>query len=739
MSALGIPDPAIERMLDEADEASETDGWGSWANLDAAIRMVSSLVDARAFVRGPEAQRVVEQTLGRLGTVASSPETVVPDPFWSVRPAAPLADGEPQLLLRGGVFVCVQGPEPGTERTRGPDLSRDLVAALEEEPSRPARVLWQMLRSEASTRPGILLLALALAAGGVTLEAVLFRALFEIGQDLGLGGQRLAAMGAIVALALGLLVLELPVAAALLQAGRKLEAKLRIAFLRKLPRLGDRYFRSRLTSDMSERIHVIHSIRTAPDLAGQFLRRTFELALTTAGIIWIDPKAAPLAILGALLAVAVPLASLPVLIERDLRVRSHSGALSRFYLDALLGLVPIRTHGGERAMRRGHESLLLDWARAGVSLQRAVVGADGAQQLAGFAMAAWILTDHLGRSAEFGGVLLLAYWALNLPVLGQEIAVLVRQAPMMRSHALRLLEPLGAPEEGAVEPITSLEQVLRDAEPEAAPSSDPSPVTLRFRDVSVRAAGRLILENLDLEIGAGSHVAIVGSSGAGKSSFLGLLLGWHRPASGDVEVDGAPLDGAALERLRRATAWVDPAIQIWNDSLLENLRYGADDGSSPDFATAIDGADLRGVLESLPDGLETRLGEGGALVSGGEGQRVRFGRAMLRARVQLALLDEPFRGIDRESREDLLRRARIHWKDATLLAITHDVSECEGFDRVLVLEKGRLVEDGAPSELLGREGSRFRRLLEVERDLSRLWSDGSWRSFRLEEGRLADA
>jgi ATP-binding cassette subfamily B protein len=134
--------------------------------------------------------------------------------------------------------------------------------------------------------------------------------------------------------------------------------------------------------------------------------------------------------------------------------------------------------------------------------------------------------------------------------------------------------------------------------------------------------------------------------------------------------------------------------------------------------------------------LQAQLGEGGALVSGGEGQRVRFGRALLKSGIRLALLDEPFRGLDRETRGAFLSQARRHWRDATLLAITHDVSESESFDRVLVLEGGRLVEEGPPAELLERDGSRYRRLIEVERKLARLWSDGSWRSFRLENGRL---
>jgi ATP-binding cassette subfamily B protein len=240
-----------------------------------------------------------------------------------------------------------------------------------------------------------------------------------------------------------------------------------------------------------------------------------------------------------------------------------------------------------------------------------------------------------------------------------------------------------------------------------------------------------LLEGIDLEIAAGSHVAVVGPSGAGKTTLLGLLLGFHFPEEGRVLVDGSVLSGGRLADVRARTAWLDPAVQLWNRSLEENLRYGNEE--TRDLSPALP------VLEGLTLPLESNLGEGGALVSGGEGQRVRFGRALLREGVRLALLDEPFRGLDRQTRKDLLKRARDHWKYATLLAVTHDVSECEDFDRVLVLENGKIVEDGAPSELYRHEGSRYRRLLEVERELARLWSEGGWRNFRIENGRLVDA
>src|SRR5205085_2703791 len=139
-----------------------------------------------------------------------------------------------------------------------------------------------------------------------------------------------------------------------------------------------------------------------------------------------------------------------------------------------------------------------------------------------------------------------------------------------------------------------------------------------FRDVSVEVSGHAILEEINLEIEPGTHTAIIGPSGAGKSSLVSILLGWLKPSDGEVLANGLPLNS---EQLRLSTAWVDPAVQLWNRSLFSNLTYASSE--SADVGRAIDAALLRSVLENLPEGLQTKLGEGGALVSGGEGQRIR--------------------------------------------------------------------------------------------------------------------
>jgi ATP-binding cassette subfamily B protein len=241
------------------------------------------------------------------------------------------------------------------------------VAALAEPQRPPGRALLRLLRADGLLAPTALLAALALAAGSVVIEVMLFRGLFDLGRDLGLIEQRLGAMVALLVFVAALLLLELPIAAGLFRLGRRLEARLRLAFLEKIPRLNDRYFQSRPTSDMAERSHSLHQVRLLPDLGGQLLRLLCELALMTAGIAWLDLPSAPVAGLAAVIAVGLPFAVRPLLVERDLRVRTHAGALSRFYLDALLGLVAVRVPGAEPAVRREHESLLVEWAGAGLA------------------------------------------------------------------------------------------------------------------------------------------------------------------------------------------------------------------------------------------------------------------------------------------------------------------------------------------------------------------------------------
>ncbi len=744
LSTLKLDEAVIERLIETALEAP---GWQATAALDAAARMLDAIVRAGGLEPGNEVENVLTRFFDQ---ARNAPPGIIPPPYWSV---LPVPEDEEQLLLRGAVLVRVTGhraieqAEEAQEIEAPPPLSPELATALEEPASKPAHEIFRLILTDGLLTPTVLIAALALATIGVAIEALLLKGLLDMGQYFELVGQRIGAMQALFAFFFALLLLELPVSATATRIGRRLETRLRIAFLEKIPRLGDRYFHSRLTSDMTQRAYELRQLRTLPNLAITFFRLSFQIVLTTVGVIWLNPLSAPLAILATLVNVGMAFVTQPLLREQDLRLRTHLGALSRFYLDALLGLIPIRTHRAEQAVRREYESLLVDWVHAGMALYRTDLFILGVEFLIGAAFAVWILFNYITQRGETSGVLLLLYWALRLPDLGKALADTAQRYPMQRNRVLRLLEPLTAPEESEMwgkdlddEPSPPTSQTPGFSEkPGVSPEDKVPGMSIVLQDVSVQAGGHTILTNINLTIQAGEHIAIMGPSGAGKSSLVGLLLGWHRPAAGTVQVDGQALKGQRLHVVRKETAWVDPSIQLWNRSLYDNLRYGSQASSSSAVDMVIQQADLLEILKNLPAGAGTPLGEGGGLVSGGEGQRVRLGRAMVRSGIRLVILDEPFRGLDREKRRELLRRARQYWQKATVILISHDVGEALTFERVAVLENGRIVEDDAPETLMKHPNSRYKALADSEEAVRRgLWESADWRRLWLEKGWLSE-
>jgi ATP-binding cassette subfamily B protein len=204
-------------------------------------------------------------------------------------------------------------------------------------------------------------------------------------------------------------------------------------------------------------------------------------------------------------------------------------------------------------------------------------------------------------------------------------------------------------------------------------------------------------------------------------------------------VDDALLDTSRLAQLRSEIAWIDPQVHLFRSTLYENLRYGNGSHGVGRFGATLEAADLGRILERAPEGLQTPIGEGGTLISGGEGQRIRIARALGRSGVRLAILDEPARGLGREERSRMLSSLRAHFGGATLLCVTHDVSDTLDFDRVLVIERGRILEQGVPRTLQAQPRSRYRALLDeegaVRRDLS---ANAAWRRLRLQAGRIRE-
>ena len=484
LRAIGITRGEAERLLKNALQDAS---WTSLASMDAAARMVDSLVRASGLRNGREAASVFSALLNNPGRI--------PERYWCVRqdPASP-----GHLLFKGAVLVEVRGRRVPRPEPR--DLPPELAAALAERPVHPGRHLWKGLCADGLSAPAVLVAVLGLAAAGTVAEAILLRGFLDVGRHLVLSGQRLWALTALLIFLVGLLLLETPLAFHLRRVSRKLECRLRLSFLRKIPRLSDRYFQSRLISDMAERSHGLHQLRLIPEIGADLLRSVFQLLFTVAGIVWFYPGSAIAAMAGAAAMVAIPLLAQPSLTERDLRVRNHVGALSRFYLDALLGLTAIRAHRSERPLRSEQEKLLAEWAGAAIRVQRLAVLVDALQFLVGAGIAVWLVLGHIAQDGGLGGVLLLAWWALSIPVLGQQIAEAAWQYPTLRNITLRYMEPLGAPEEPVELPAKAGHGALPG-------------VFISIEGASVRASGHSILEDITLQIEPGSHVAIVGRSG----------------------------------------------------------------------------------------------------------------------------------------------------------------------------------------------------------------------------------
>ena len=751
LNFLDIQPQVIE---DSVGHALKSETWQAVASLDAAVRLTETLVRTKGIRAGTEAEKVLQEFNESI-TSCSEEEvyTVIPEKYWCVRKK------QEGVFLHGAVLISVCGKKAAHEADHvareGEDaeqstsfISPEVSARFQEKERKAGREILRTVLEKGIFIPIILALTVVLSSIGTALEILLLKGLFEMTNFSELTYYRTELFYAVIAFFSAMLMLELSGAATALRIGQWLEIRFRVSILQKIPRLGDRYFHSRLTSDMAQRVYDLRGLRGVPDLAVTAFKSIFEIFLITAGIIWLNPSEAAIAVSASLFIIAVSLLTQSWLKEQDLRFRSHVGALSRFYLDALLGLVPIRTHRGERSISVEHESMLVKWSQAGMSFHLTSLAAVGMQSSVGTFSAVWILFSYLKGGGEAGGVLLLLYWVMKLPVLGQALAGTFQQYSMHHNRILRLLEMRDSSEEAEFwyhEGVQTKDSASAcDADEaenikESSSEQTPSGVSISMNDVEVHGGGHVLLRDITLKVDSGDHIAVVGPSGAGKSSFVGLLLGWHQPASGYVSVNNELLHGDCLSRLRKETAWVDPGVQLWNRSLEENLQYGTYGETGCSLSELMHLVDLSDVTDRLADDFSTLLGENGGLLSGGQGQRVRLGRALLRNNVRLVILDEPFRGLDRKKRREFLQRCRQYWRNATLFFVSHDIDEALGFNRVLVMDQGRIAEDGHPEHLVADTQSRYHALWQAERHIQqKLHGDHQWRHWVMDKGRLQE-
>ncbi len=248
--------------------------------------------------------------------------------------------------------------------------------------------------------------------------------------------------------------------------------------------------------------------------------------------------------------------------------------------------------------------------------------------------------------------------------------------------------------------------------------SNPAPMQVSLRGLAHRFDNGRGLGPLDLDIPAGSSLAVVGSIGSGKTVFLQALAGLRAAQQGELQVDGLRLDHEDLRRHWAALGWVPQEAFLFSGSLRENLAMGRPEATEEELWEVARVVTLDDLVERLPAGLDTVVGERGVVLSGGERQRAALARALLR-RPRLLLLDDSLSAVDAETESRILENLKGFLGSTTLVLATHRIFVAELCERVLVLEEGLPCQSGAPAELAEQKGlyARLKRLQSLEREI----------------------
>ena len=380
--------------------------------------------------------------------------------------------------------------------------------------------------------------------------------------------------------------------------------------------------------------------------------------------------------------------------------------LSAHFLDALQGLTTLKLFNASRREARLMARLSEEYRQATMRVLRmAFLSSLALEFLATVSIA--MVAVLLGFGLLFGQVEFRS--AFFVLLLAPEFYLPLRS---LGTHYHARMEAVAAAEK--------MLDLLQQPEPETVGGQRPfhpeASFGLRARQLHFRYGERPALDGLDFELKAGERLALVGPSGSGKSTLVQLLLGFMPPDQGRIEVEYPPGEWADLRDLKRADwhrqiAWVPQQPRLFAGSLAENLALGLGSVSEQALYDALEQAHALDFVEALPQGLDTPVGEGGHGLSGGQRQRLALARAFLR-QARLLIFDEPTAHLDRYSQRavsEALDRLAGH---CSQILIAHRLSTVRRCDRILVLDQGRVVEQGRHDELAAREGL-YRRMLRA--------------------------
>jgi ATP-binding cassette subfamily B protein len=484
---------------------------------------------------------------------------------------------------------------------------------------------------------------------------------------------------------------------------RWMEYDLRNDLFRNLERLDATYYTRIRTGDLMARLtNDLSAVRMAAGPAIMYLTNTIAGgAFALAFMLRISPKLTLIA--------ALPMALLPVLgilfgrhiHHRFEQVQAHFSDLTTLAQENLAGVRIVRAFRQENAEIERFAKLNEGYLRKNMKLIKLYgLMQPGFSVFAGLGMVAvlgvggvFLLNGAIsvGSFVAFGMYLGMLTWPLI--ALGWVINLFQRGAASMS----RLLEVLDARSELAA-----------PATPRALPSAAAGR-SIEFRNVGFHYPGdaghepRWVLRHISFTVPAGATIGVVGATGSGKSALMDLVPRLFDPQEGEILIDGVPIREVDLSALRREIGYVPQESFLFSDTIGSNLTYGDADGGadSAEWAAAI--AQLDDTIEQFPGGYDTLLGERGINLSGGQKQRAALARALAR-RPSIVLLDDALSAVDTHTEAEILRSLRTALAGRTAMIASHRVSAIRDASWIIVLDQGRIVEQGRHAELLSAGG-----------------------------------
>lgn len=485
------------------------------------------------------------------------------------------------------------------------------------------------------------------------------------------------------------------------QAGRDIEAELRGDLFAHLTKLSPSFYDRWRTGDiLSRATNDTSDIRMFLGVGFLQLCNTFFTYVVTVGaMLVLNPSLTLYALIPYPILVVVFNRLSKGMHDRSLAMQTELGALSAQLQESLSGILLMKAYGREQAEARAFERANARYRDAALSLERLegftfpLVGA-----LAGLATAT--LLGLGGREVSLGHVTLGEFVAFNgylgmllWPTIGLGWILNVLQRGLA---AMGRLEELfhHVPSVSDAPDCLEVRELEGDIELRGLSFAYPAPQGGQPRQV---------LQDITARIPRGSTCAIVGSTGAGKTTLIHLLARLYEVGDGQVFIDGHDVTRIPLEVLRRSIAFVPQDNHLFSISIGENLAYGLPEMDWDKVRKASSMARLDDDLGAFPQGLDTLVGERGVTLSGGQRQRVCIGRALIRE-APIAIIDDALSSVDTATEEQILTGLRRSVKGRTAILIAHRISTIKWVDLILVLDQGRLVEQGSHRQLVARGG-----------------------------------